>query len=267
VTEILWRKRARSLKKARKAFRAGDPEGLHDLRVALRRTAATAEALGKKKIVRGSRQIVRALSELRQLEVDRGLLARVRKLGWLAEDGASGLDARWSALFAADAKKATRAADGKEMRRLARDLKRRARESRKPPTARLEKERLRVERCLQPPPKRASDQQIHRYRLAVKKARYLAEDLSSSGAPGWERAIDRERELQEELGRWNDARLFRKRLVRARAQSEERGAVSLALELDRAILALDAVVLTARERALEKARGDSRVRPLRQRRA
>ena len=53
MTEILWRKRARSLKKARKAFRAGDPEGLHDLRVALRRTAATAEALGKKKIVRG----------------------------------------------------------------------------------------------------------------------------------------------------------------------------------------------------------------------
>src|SRR5260370_1340316 len=130
VTEILWRKRARSLKKARKAFRAGDPEGLHDLRVALRRTAATAEALGKKKIVRGSRQIVRALSELRQLEVDRGLLARVRELGWLAEDGASGLDARWSALFAADAKKATRAADGRGRRRRGRDLKRRARAAR-----------------------------------------------------------------------------------------------------------------------------------------
>jgi len=87
------------------------------------------------------------------------------------------------------------------------------------------------------------------------------------GAPGWERAIDREREIQEELGRWNDARLFRRRLIKARAQSEERGAVSLALELDRAILALDGVVLTARKRALEKARGDSRVRPLRQRRA
>jgi len=267
VTDPLWRKRSRSLKKARKAFREGDPEGLHDLRVALRRTAATAEALGKKKIVRGSRQIVRALSDLRQLEVDRGLLARVRELGWLPEDGASGLDARWSALFAADAKKATRAADGKEMRRLARDLKRRARASRKPPTARLEKERARAERSLEPPPKGASDQQIHRYRLAIKKARYLAEDLSSSGAPGWERAIDRERELQEELGRWNDARLFRKRLMKARAQSEERGSVSLALELDRAILALESVVLTARRRALEKARGDSRVRPLRQRRA
>ncbi|HTD52438.1 MAG TPA: hypothetical protein VK780_05395, partial [Thermoanaerobaculia bacterium] len=59
----------------------------------------------------------------------------------------------------------------------------------------------------------------------------------------------------------------RRRLIKARAQSEERGAVSLALELDRAILALDGVVLAARKRALEKARGDSRVRPLRQRRA
>ncbi len=267
MTKILWRKRARSLKKARKAFREGDPEGLHDLRVALRRTAATAEALGKKKIVRGSRQIVRAFSDLRQLEVDRGLLARVRELGWLAEDGASGLDARWSALFADDAKKAARVADGKEMRRLERNLRRRARDSGKARAAQLEKERARAERSLQPPPKGASDQQIHRYRLAVKRARYLAEDLSLAGAPGWEGAIDRERELQEELGRWNDVRLFRRRLIKARAQSEERGAVSLALELDRAILALDGVVVTARKRALEKARGDSRVRPLRQRRA
>jgi CHAD domain-containing protein len=265
VTDPLWRKRSRSLKKARRAFREGDPEGLHDLRVALRRTAATADALGKKRIVRKSKKIVRALSDLRQLEVDRGLLARVRELGWLPEDGASGLDARWSALFAADAKKATRAADGKEMRRLTQELKRRARAERRPPTTRLEKERARAERFLQPPPEGASDQQIHRYRLAVKRARYLAEDLSLAGAPGWDRAIDRERELQEELGHWNDARLFRKRLIEARAQSEERGAVSLALELDRAILTLEAVVLSARRRALEKARGDSRVRPIRQR--
>src|SRR5262249_50352660 len=210
MTHPLWRKRSRSLKKARKSFHAGEPEGLHDLRVALRRTAATAEALGKKKIVRTSRKIVNALSDLRQLEVDRGLLSRVRELGWLPEDGASGLDAEWGALFAADSKKATRVAESKGIRRLARSLKRRGRDSGNPQMTRLEKERARAERFLTPPPKTASDRDIHRYRLAVKKARYLAEDLSLAGAPGWQREIEKERQLQDELGRWNDVRLFQK---------------------------------------------------------
>jgi hypothetical protein len=46
VSKILWSLRARSLVKARKAFLRGEPEGLHDLRVALRRVEATAAALG-----------------------------------------------------------------------------------------------------------------------------------------------------------------------------------------------------------------------------
>jgi len=61
VSEILWSLRARSLSKARKALVKNEPEGLHDFRVALRRTEATAAALGKKAIERKARSLVRSL--------------------------------------------------------------------------------------------------------------------------------------------------------------------------------------------------------------
>ena len=91
----LWELRRKSLARARKRWRSGDAEGLHDFRVALRRVAATAAALGRRKLERRAEEIVRGLSSHRQGEVDRALLARIRELGLLSEDAATALEIRW----------------------------------------------------------------------------------------------------------------------------------------------------------------------------
>ena len=66
----LWKVRERAVDKARKAARRGEPEGLHDLRVALRRAAATAKALGAMSGSRDAKVIAQSLSKDRQLEVE-----------------------------------------------------------------------------------------------------------------------------------------------------------------------------------------------------
>jgi len=259
VSENLLRLRARALEKGRKAFRDGDPEGLHDLRVALRREAATAAALGKRKIERRLRSLVKVLSPLRQFEVDRQILGRLRSLGVISEDAAAGLDARWDALFAAGVRKAASVAESGKMRRAIRRLRRLIR---RPPaglTRLLARERRKVENRLIPASENATDRQLHRFRIAVKRARYLAEDLAACGVEGLSDTIDREKELQDALGRWNDVRLFRERLLDERRQAEERGAVTFAAELDHVTAALEGTVASARREALAAAGRFARV--------
>jgi len=267
VSKILWSLRARSLVKARKDFLRGGPEGLHDLRVALRRLEATAAALGKEKIERRSRSLVRSLSTLRQLQIDRQLLARLRKLGRLPENAAENLDTQWGAAYSKGVEKAERVARSEKPRRLERRLRRLARKNGSDATLRLELERGRIERRLLPPGKDATDRRLHRYRIAVKRARYLAEDLASCGVPGLERRIAREKELQDALGRWNDIHLFRERLKEAREESEARGSVALVLELDHLIAALESTVASARREALAVAGRFARVIPFLERSA
>ena len=261
VSEILWSLRSRTLAKARKGFLRGDSEGLHDLRVALRRVEATAAALGRKKVEKRARSLVRSLSPLRQLEVDRKLLARLRELGRIAENVSAGLDARWSAEYSEGVEAATRVARSGKRRRLEKKLRSLARRPQEDVPLRLEIERRRLENRLAPPPEDASDRQIHRYRIAVKRARYLAEDLAACGVPGLESRIAREKELQDALGHWNDIQLFRERLKDTRQEAEERGSVSLVLELDRLIAALEGTVATARREALAVAGRVAKVLP------
>jgi CHAD domain-containing protein len=267
VSEILWSLRARSLSKARKALLGEGPEGLHDFRVALRRAEATAAALGKKKIERRARSLVRSLSPLRQLEVDRHLLSRLRELGHLSENVAAGLDARWSADYSEGLEEAARVARSKKERRLERRLRRLARNDGDDATLRLELERRRIERRLLPPGEEATDRRLHRYRIAVKRARYLAEDLAACGVSGLESRIAREKELQDALGRWNDIHLFRERLKETREESEARGSVALVLELDHLIAALEGTVASARREALAVAGRFARVIPFLERSA
>jgi CHAD domain-containing protein len=267
VSETLWSLRARSLAKGRKAFLRGEPEGLHDLRVALRRTEATAAALGNKKIEKRSRAIVRRLSPLRQLEVDRQLLARLRNLGRVPENFAAGLDTKWGAQYAEGLEEAARVARSARMRGLTRRLSRLARSVRGDPLPRLEAERQRLEGRLAPPPEDAGDRRLHRYRIAVKRARYLAEDLAACGVTGLESRIARQKELQDALGHWNDIHLFRERLKETRTRSEETGAVCLAAELDRLISALDSTLASARREALSVAGRFARVVPFLERSA
>jgi CHAD domain-containing protein len=217
---MLWSLRARSLSRAGKAFARSEPEGLHDLRVALRRVETTAAALGKK-IERKSRSLVRSLSPLRQLEVDRQLLSRLREMGHLPENVADALEAGGARTTRNASKAAPRPAEeppaGRRLRHGAPPAERRpvpARDRAAAPEGRLLPPRGR------PPTAR------HRYRIAVKRARCLTEDLAACGVPGLENRIERGKELRNALGRWNDIRLFRERLKRPRGVGRE-GSVGL----------------------------------------
>lgn len=251
----LWKKKARLLEKAEKGFREKSPEGIHDLRVALRRVSATASALGRDKLAKKSKRLVRSLSDLRQIEVDRKLLARVRELGWLPEEVAAGVDARWDTLLKDGEKAAARRVPDEELESVRRKLSRLSRRKQQDLLVRLEEAKQKAEEGLAPLPEGANDRSLHRYRLAVKKVRYLTEDLALAGRPGLDADIERRKRVQDALGRWNDLRLFRRDLVATRDEAEKRGAVTFALELDRLIAALEPAVLSARHEALRVAAG------------
>jgi CHAD domain-containing protein len=252
----LWKLRADALVRARKAVRRGDREGLHDLRVALRRLSATAGALGRRHLSKEAKTLVRSLSAHRQLEVDRALLERVGRLGFLSPDAATALAARWEKLATRGERRLARAA-GDPVETLVRRLDRLARhadEDDPGPAARLERARQRAEIALGRSLDGRDDRTLHRYRIAVKKARYLAEDLGALGIRPWKTRAEREKALQEALGRWNDLRMFARRLTESRREAEERGAVTLSREIGRLLATLEPTVADARRGAVEASR-------------
>ncbi len=265
--------RVRLLRRARKAARRGEPDGLHDLRVALRRAGATSGAFGAKPLARRTKAIVQSLSDERQLEVDRKLLARLGQLGHLSADAATALGARWEELAERGTRRIARKAGGRALRAVidhVKRLRRRSRRKNRDPVGRLERARAKAEARLAQPLEGMDDEALHRYRIAVKKARYLAEDLEALGVRRLARAIESEKRLQETLGRWNDLRLFRRRLVASRDEAEERGAITLATELERLLAALETTISAVRRAAVEaareaaeRARGPVRVVPFR----
>lgn len=257
----LWKLRARSLEKARKALKRGEPEGLHDLRVALRRLSATATALGRRQVSREAKGIVHSLSSQRQLQVDRQLLSRIAQLRLLSPDAVAGLAARWEKLSERGERRVSRAADGRALQSLKKKAERLARSIDGDEPLRLETARQKAEKALRLPLEGKDDETLHRFRIAVKKARYLAEDLAVLGTPGLLRHVEREKALQEALGRWNDLRMFRRRLEQTRDEAEERGAVTLAAELEHLLTTLEPTIATVRRAAVEASKG-GRVVPL-----
>ena len=249
--DSLWKSKAHSLERARKALKRGEPEGLHDLRVALRRMSATASALGRKSVSNEARDIVRSLSEQRQLEVDRQLLAKIGRLGFLSPDAVTALATRWAKLATRGSRRVARAADGRPIHTLRRRVTRLERKDSSISVARLERARRRAQEALAQTLDGKDDRTLHRYRVAVKKARYLAEDLASLGVREWASHAQREKALQEALGRWNDLRLFCRRLAESRDEAEERGAVVLAAQLERLLAVLEPTVATVRRAAVE----------------
>jgi len=251
----LWKLRSDALVRARKAVRRGDPEGLHDLRVALRRLSATAGALGRRELSKNAKSLVRSLSKQRQLEVDRALLAKVGRLGFLSPDAATALAARWEKLATRGERRLAKAA-GEPVETMVRRLDRLSRRAAEDggPAARLERARVRAERALEQPLDGRDDHALHRYRIAVKKARYLAEDLGALGITPWKSRAEREKALQEALGRWNDLRMFCRRLVESRRDAEERGAVTLSRELGRLLATLKPTIDDVRRAAVEASR-------------
>ena len=260
----LWKVRASAVDRARKAARRGEPEGLHDLRVALRRVGATARALGARSLSREARDIVRSLSEERQIQVDRQLLARVGKLGYLSPDAATALAARWEQVAERGARRIVRTADGKQVRELLKDLGRLSRKRRGDgDVEKLERARQDAEAALAEPLEGKDDDALHRHRIAVKNARYLAEDLATLGVRRFTTQIEREKALQETLGRWNDLRLFARRISESRDEAEQRGSVLLAAELERLLTALEPAIAGLRRRAIEISRSAAKIVPLR----
>lgn len=256
----LWKSKARSLEKAGKEFREKTPDGIHDLRVALRRVSATASALGRGGIAKRSKKLVKSLSVLRQLEVDRKILARIRELGWLPDEVAAGIDARWDGLLRQGAKTAARRVPDGALDRLRRKLSRLSKEKQEDVLLRLEEAQKRAERGLAEVSGDAKDRTLHQYRLAVKESRYLTEDLALAGRTGLAREIARKKRVQDALGRWNDLRLFRRDLAATRDDAERRGAVTFVLELDRLVAALEPAVSSARKEALRVVRSADPIR-------
>jgi CHAD domain-containing protein len=261
----LWQLRVQALDRARKAAKRGEPEGLHDLRVALRRAAATAGALGARSVAREAKAIVRSLSADRQIQVDRELLARVGKLGYLSPDAATALGARWEKLAERGSRRIARTAEGRALRGLRKDLGRLSgrRRGASSSVEKLEAARRKAETTLAEPLEGKDDEALHRHRIAVKKARYLAEDLTALGVRTFQGQIEREKALQEALGRWNDLRLFSRRLAESRDEAEERGAVTLAAEIEHLLAALEPAISEARRSAIDLSRGAAKVVPLR----
>ena len=245
--------RSRALLRARKHFLSHEPEGLHDLRVALRRIAATARALGRRKIERRAKKLAGTLSADRQLEVDRALLLRIRHMGLLSEGFATALGARWESQAASGASEDPAITKEKRMRRLVRKVRTLAANPGPMPVGRLLTEREEVEASLAALPEHADDETLHRYRLLIKRARYLAEDLVACGRIDFEAFAERERAAQDVLGRWNDLRYFVKRIRCERGLAQSRGAVRLASELDDLARALEAPLARLRRDAVETA--------------
>jgi len=252
ASPCLWKLRADSLVRARKAVRRGDKEGLHDLRVSLRRLSATAGALGRRRLSKEAKSLVRSLSEQRQLEVDRTLLTRIGRLGFLSPEAVTALAARWEKLAARGERRLGRAA-GEPVDTLVRRLERLSHRTgdEDGPAAALERARQRAERALGQPLDARDDRALHRYRIAVKKARYLAEDLGALGIRPWKTRAEREKAVQEALGRWNDLRMFCRRLSESRRDAEERGAVTLARELGRFLATLQPTIAEVRRAAVQ----------------
>ena len=259
----VWKARVRELEESRKATKRGDPEGLRHLRNALQHIRVTARALGRRGISRKAKRIARSLSRQTQLEADRRLLERIGRLGFLSPDAVTALAARWEKQAARGARRAARASDGPTIHRLRRRLERLARKGSGRSVERMEAARQRVEAALARSLEGRDVAALRRYRLAAGRARCLAEDLAALGLPATAPHAAHEAALEAALGRWNDLRKFRRRLVDSREEAQLRGSVSQAGELEHLLAALESPIASLRAAAVAASRRTAHGVPMR----
>jgi len=258
----VWKARARSLEENRQAARRGSPGSLPDLRRTLQAIAATSGALGRSRVESLARSIGRAIAAPRRLVVDRRLLDRVGRLGLLSPEAVAALVTHWEKQTEDATARLARATDGRRMRRLRRRLARLARKEPARTLDRISAAHRSAAAAVARPLDGKDDGALRRYRRAVRRARFLAEGLAALGLPEHPDAA-RERALDEALTRWHDLRAFRKRLARSRSESERRGTVLLAAEIERLLAVLEPALASARAGAIAASRGGGRVVPLR----
>lgn len=242
VEKSIWTRLRRAVRRAGRSFRDGDPEGLHDLRVALRRTAVIARAGERPKVAAGASKLVRRLSSLRQIEVDRRLLAELVRSGALAPEDARAVDG----ILAARDERRRAKAFARLSRKGARKLD--ARLGGKRSDAALGDALARATGEAVHPPRVLDDEGLHGLRIAVKRRRYALMARRDLGAAGLDGEIARWESLQDALGRSNDWRSLRRDTVELRERAQADAAADAAL---------DAVFELASERA-EAARKEAR---------
>jgi hypothetical protein len=257
-TAGVWKARARALEENRQAARRGAPGSVRDLRRTLQAIATTSDALGRSRVESLARVLSRALARPRLLAIDRHLLDRVGRLGLLSSEAAAALVAHWEKQTEEATAKLSRAIDGRRMRRLRRRLARLARRESARTLDRISSAHRDAAAAVARPLDGKDEGALQRCRRAARRARSLAEDLAALGLPEHPDAA-RERALDETLGRWHDLRAFRKRLAASRAESERRGTVMLAAEIERLLAVLEPALVTARAEAVAASRGGARV--------
>jgi CHAD domain-containing protein len=251
MPDAIWSQSRKRIVRARRTLRAGEPEGVHDLRVALRRLLTLAAAARRRKLAADARRVLRRLSPLRQIEVERTLLRSLVEGGILSPSAATSIDERLRLDWARRRKRAESTLAGKRLRRLLRRLGRK----------RIRMSSVRLRRRLQRQsdsapvravdPRRFDDDALHRTRLEIKQARYALEARRSLGEPGLDPRIEELRLSQDRLGDFNDLRLFARDLVRMRRVASREGAVTQAGNVDAALEVLLPRVDAARKTAQE----------------
>lgn len=258
----VWKARARALEENRQAARRGNPGSVPDLRRTLQAIATTSDALGRSRVESLARGLARALARPRRLAIDRHLLDRVGRLGLLSPEAVAALVAHWEKQTQESTAKISRALDGRRMRRLRRRLVRLARKESARTLDRISSAHRDAAAAVTRPLDGRDEGALRRCRRAARRARSLAEDLAALGLPEPPDAA-RERALDEALGRWHDLRAFRKRLAGSRAESERRGTVALAAEIERLLAVLEPALASARVGVVAASRGGGRVVSLR----
>jgi len=253
-----WARKRRLFEKAWKAFRQEAAGSTRELAAVLRQIDVAARAVRDRRLARGAEKVRRRISKLEALQTQRELLSRVRHLGLLATEAATGLEARWEERAREKGERALHRTRGQPMRRLRRALERRENVGENGLARRLERACRRRLRRLEAPTSEAADDELSRYRAALRAARDLARQLPEAD-PARPKPAERESRIGDAFDRWHDLRSFRKTLARERRRCERRGTVTLAFELDRLIAALDRALERARREALRAARTPSNV--------
>jgi CHAD domain-containing protein len=214
---FLTKRAAAVLRPRRRVRDRGDPEAVHDLRVATRRLQ---EALrfsepflprpAVDRVARRARGIRRSLGAVRDADV---LFRLLRRLARRLERGERRLALGIAARLSEEAEAARRAADrrgGLPVPGIRKRLQALLKAARPVPVAvsargrQVALERLARAARLLPRARRGDPDGLHAFRIAVKRYRYGLEILDEAGARGLRALIREARDLQRALGRVHD---------------------------------------------------------------
>ena len=219
----VWMERV--LDRADQVERDWDADAVHDLRVSVRRCRTMAEALdevnpcpGWRKLKKSSRDLFRALGELRDVQVERDWLKRLGPSGDPVRKHLLTQLAAQEKLHRAKAERTLKAFDRKAWKKLTRKLASKAKFF--PPESvvfqRLALTRLNeAAELFQKARKSRSTVAWHRLRIGIKNFRYIVENFLPQRCDAW---CDDLRRMQDLLGDVHDMDVLRAKVGRISAR-------------------------------------------------